>query len=576
MTFHSFKALKRPAALAVLICLLAGLLFACTGPGAPSGTAKPAATEPPTLEIPDISRPADSPEVEIPESYGLTDTMKAALKVRELRKYEALSDYVVLRDGGFFGFAGLRCFEFVYGDRRHVLNLIDGRYYAPARGLAEAFSWDYEASGDGFVFSRSGFEVAFPEGKDEVRFGDAVKPFRRPVRIGDQYYIDAENLAKLLDYSYAVVEEDGWSYVEMLPAEQLTEDRLERSVLMRFDEYDKLIYGLDEVDFDRTGVGLYPPTEPSERLVGVAYTTWFRSDSGWGEGKTWDMPLLGKYTSDNRDVIRQHGIWLRDAGVDCVFVDWSNDIGYDPATMRSQRADFRMIEEATETLFEVWSELPGAPKICIFTGPGHVQGTDGFDAFSSGRMAEKNRQIWDTFLANKKFSDMYFRYEGKPLLLCYAATPSFIQDNKSPFKDDRFTVRWITGYVGQQSNLFDKETLVSKMFWSWEERGAQTFTVQGGRPEAMTISAATRAQGNEGGPGYIPAAGRQNGETFRRQWARAKAVGVKLALIVSFNEWTVSEQHSLEISKDVEPSETLGTFYLDLMREEIRSFKGQR
>ena len=100
--------------------------------------------------------------------------------------------------------------------------------------------------------------------------------------------------------------------------------------------------------------------------------------------------------------------------------------------------------------------------------------------------------------------------------------------------------------------------------------------MQGGRPEAMTISAATRAQGNEGGPGYIPAAGRLNGETFKRQWARAKAVGVKLALIVSFNEWTVSEQHSLEISKDVEPSETLGTCSLDLMREEIRSFKGQR
>jgi len=64
-----------------------------------------------------------------------------------------------------------------------------------------------------------------------------------------------------------------------------------------------------------------------------------------------------------------------------------------------------------------------------------------------------------------------------------------------------------------------------------------------------------------------------NGETFKRQWARARAVGVRIVLVVSFNEWTVGEQPSLEISKDVEPSAALGTFYLDLLREEIRAFK---
>ena len=71
------------------------------------------------------------------------------------------------------------------------------------------------------------------------------------------------------------------------------------------------------------------------------------------DGGTWSYPLLKPYASDNRDVIYQHGKWLAEADVDFVFVDWSNNTGYDPETMRKKRADFRMIEEATDVLFEV-------------------------------------------------------------------------------------------------------------------------------------------------------------------------------------------------------------------------------
>ena len=191
-------------------------------------------------------------------------------------------------------------------------------------------------------------------------------------------------------------------------------------------------------------------------------------------------------------------------------------------------------------------------------------------------MDAKTQQIYDTYLANERFRNMYFEYEGKPLLLCYAATPAFFQDNVSPYEDDRFTVRWITGYVGQQSNLFDSDTLVSKMFWSWEERGAQTFTVLNGRPECMTVNASYRSQGSTpGSKSYIAPGLRDNGNTFRKAWARARLIGPKIVLVVSFNEWGLGEQISLENSKDIEPSKTYGSFYLDLMREEIKRFKGK-
>ena len=64
-----------------------------------------------------------------------------------------------------------------------------------------------------------------------------------------------------------------------------------------------------------------------------------------------------------------------------------------------------------------------------------------------------------------------------------------------------------------------------------------------------------------------------HGATLREQFARARAVGPRFAMVVSWNEWTTGEQPSIEVSKDLEPSLTLGDRYLKLLKEEIRRFK---
>ena len=169
---------------------------------------------------------------------------------------------------------------------------------------------------------------------------------------------------------------------------------------------------------------------------------------------------------------------------------------------------------------------------------------------------------------------MYFYYEGKPLLMCYGATPT--QYGSVPaWLDNRFTIRWVTGFVGQQGSLFDSETLRSMRYWSWEERGAQTYTVHNGVVEAVTCSAATRAQGEEGDEGYIPESRREDGATLKKQFQRAIDLGAKIVLLVSWNEWSKGEQPSEEESKDLEPSIVHGTFYYDLMKEQIKKFKGK-
>ena len=312
-----------------------------------------------------------------------------------------------------------------------------------------------------------------------------------------------------------------------------------------------------------------PPSPIANRLVGIAYTTW-HTTTPWAEA--WGTPTLGYYKSDDRKVIDQHARWLADAGVDFVWVDWSNNIEY-AHDANKPNPTFDMIEGATTTLFEEFAKLRtgGAktPAISIFAG---VTGAP--EAVSDGRLQKKVDQIYREYLANPKFAPLVQHYLGKPLLVVYVNTPSPFQQGVPAWHDDRFTVRWMTGYIAQQPNLLDGE--ISKFgYWSWEDRGAQTYTVHEGHPESMVVVASYREdKGNPAAnvPG-IPAAGRENGKVFLAQWARARRIGPAIVTVVSWNEWHRGEQPSAEISKDIEPSREHGDLYRQLMKEQIQLFK---
>lgn len=445
------------------------------------------------------------------------------------------------------------CFEFT------------GGYYLPASVLADAVGMEYSEDAIGILFTYGSNTVRYLFGEDKaVLFGEEVSS-NQPVRYKDEYFICADEFASFIGYS-VLKDVDGGIMVMYSPKSDASSSiQLYKE---RFALYDSVVFNYSDVACDQTGVGKYTQCPQEDRLVGVAYTTWRTANSSWGEGSTWDMPLLGPYVSNDRDVIRQHAIWLADAGVDFIVIDWSNNVGYDPETY--YREDFAMIEDATYAVFEVFATVENAPKICIMTGPGHI----GSGAFTDGNMDRKNNQIYNEFIAST-YNDMYFYYEGKPLLLCYAATPTIISGNTPPYTDSRFTERWVTGFVGQQSSLFSSKTYRSYLHWSWEERVKQTYTLHNNVAECMTVVASYRGQGTVGQSGYIAPGGRNNGQTFLTQWQRANDIGVKISLVVSFNEWTSGEQTSLEVSKDIEPCVTFGTFYLDILKEQIKKFKGQ-
>ena len=309
------------------------------------------------------------------------------------------------------------------------------------------------------------------------------------------------------------------------------------------------------------------PVPPSERLVGIAYTNWFRS-TPWHD--VWGTPELGEYTSLDRKIIRHHAQWLYEAGVDFVWLDWSNNVAYFPGE-GGEGSGQETIELSTQILFEEFLLLENRPRISIFLG---VTGAP--EAVADGRLQRKANQVWDTYAGHPQYGQLMQCYLEKPLLVVYVNTPSPWQNGVPDWNDPRFTVRWMTGYVTEQTNLRTPELVSKYGYWSWEDRGQQTYTVYNGQPESMVVVASWRAQAEPGQPGYIPAADRRMGQTFREQWARAREIGPKIVTVVSWNEWVRSEQPSPEVSKDIEPSKEFGHFYLDLMKEEIARFKAQK
>ncbi len=555
---------RRALTMALTGCLLAGALSACAGV---SGGGKAGPTAEPT---PEPEKIVDPGSVDLGVDAPIRTVLEEA-GIKVSRKYFKKGNVIAVLVNKHYGFWSLAKCEVDNADANFTAVKVGDRFYTTAFFMANALCMRLSQDENGAELKiEDKLTLYFPVGENKMFVNGAEYPSYPAQKSGANIFIDCGTVAAYLGYETSY---DADSGIYLIYPPEIEIDAAEQFALYkdRIELYETVVYNTADVECNTTGAGLYEPVPYEERQVGVAYTTWFRADTKWGEGKTWDVPLVGTYKSDDEAVIYQHGVWLANAGVDFVFVDWSNDVAYDPETMRNSRADFRMIEEATEKLFQIWATIPGAPKICIFTGPGHVQQQQ--DTIANGVMQKKNDQIYDTFIANEEYNKMYYYYEGKPLLICYGATPSFAR-SADEFPDDRFTVRWMTGYVGQQGILRDSETLVSTFHWSWEERGAQTFTVKDGRPEAMTVVASWRRQSKPGAAGYIPEGLRNNGDTFKMQWARADLIGPKFALIVSFNEWHLGEQVSFENSKDIEPSSKLGSLYLDILREQIRKFKG--
>jgi hypothetical protein len=161
---------------------------------------------------------------------------------------------------------------------------------------------------------------------------------------------------------------------------------------------------------------------PGESPIPVLayYYIWF-DEASWSRAKT-DTPLLGRYSSDDREVMRQHITWARDAGIDGFVVSWKSTLVLDrrleqlievaneesfKLAIIYQGLDFDRnplpIERIAADLDHFIDEYAGEPAFDLFGGPMVIwSGTWEFSADEIRRVAEPRGQAsceWTSELA---------------------------------------------------------------------------------------------------------------------------------------------------------------------------------
>lgn len=296
----------------------------------------------------------------------------------------------------------------------------------------------------------------------------------------------------------------------------------------------------------------------------------------------WARPYFGYYRITDEWILRKHAQLLTDAGVDFVFLDTTNYNG--------------LYEKEYTKLLDVWSELRAqginTPQVCFHNGG---------EAKTMRDHLVKQMEAYN----NEKYADLWFKWEGKPLILGCS-------DGLNDEQKEYFTVRdswafndsvgdgvgnwpWIAEYpqkIGKNLNGEKEQIVVSAGFHSNSSIGRSYSNLD------QNVSGISDF-------GYgIDMSG--EGVTFEEQWQRVFDVDPNVVMITGWNEFTFgrwendgfgqnisSSYHvtkndpvyknlyvdafSAEYSRDIEPiSQLFGDNYYYQMVINIRKFKGVR
>ena len=115
----------------------------------------------------------------------------------------------------------------------------------------------------------------------------------------------------------------------------------------------------------------------------------------------WGEPLFGYYLSTDEWVLRRHVEMFIQAGVDVLYFDTTNGYHY---------------REVTDKLFAILQEYHDrgftAPKFCYYMAPAR-----------RGCGTSNVLDVWLNYYKDRKFSDLYFMWDGKPLIVTHPDRP---------------------------------------------------------------------------------------------------------------------------------------------------------
>ncbi|HEX5483780.1 MAG TPA: hypothetical protein VFZ08_14245, partial [Terriglobia bacterium] len=271
-------------------------------------------------------------------------------------------------------------------------------------------------------------------------------------------------------------------------------------------------------------------------LIGMQYEPWFTTKNA-----TWDtaeaVPILGKYSSYDVNVLKKHDQWFEYLGVNWVLIDWSNMLWANPPWEKHQGGT-RQLEETTELLFETYSQLQkegrNPPKIVFLLG------LENGPPVKNG--VERLGKIFDWidahFLSNSQYKNLWLYYQGKPLItILYnpADTCQKLQGvlKKHPLQEPKWTIRWMASQL--QINHAEKCGM-----WSWMDGSIrQLVTYRDGNPEETVVTPSCFSSGGWLAP---TAVGRDHGAPYIESWKVAFQARPKFIQIHQWNEFAGQEK----------------------------------
>ena len=331
-----------------------------------------------------------------------------------------------------------------------------------------------------------------------------------------------------------------------------------------------------------------PLKSDKERTVGIFYITWHtqglhtgkpygadvsrvlaqdanasrdNDNPAWGGYNSfhWGEPECGYFLSQDEYVIRKDMSMLADAGVDMIIFDVTNAVLY-----------WDEWEVTLRTMSQMKKEGNKVPKFCFW-------------AFN-GNVITVVHQLYDKFYRNPRYKDLWFYWDGKPLLL-YNATPSIDanvgggEKNFADYSDEVkefFTLRnmwwgyyeWAgKRYVGTEGNwsfgLELNDERVAKMkpeerAATWKGRYEQisvtpaqhpittvgkSWTIKDGQPDMdmqdMPIKAKVPYMDNKEVLDPV-----RYGIYFQERWDEALQVDPDFVYLNDWNEWTAGKYRS--------------------------------
>jgi phospholipase C len=277
---------------------------------------------------------------------------------------------------------------------------------------------------------------------------------------------------------------------------------------------------------------------PADPLFAYYYI-WFNADS-WNRAKI-DYPLLGRYSSDERDVMRRHVHWAKQAGIDGFIVSWKST----PVLNRRLKRLAEVSEAARFKLLVIYQGLDFERK-----------------PLAASRVSRDLGVFWSRFAKGEAF-DVF----PKPVVI-WSGTPKFTREQVASATrpwNDRLLVLASERNVDGYRRVAD---LVAGNAYYWGSVNPATYPRY---PEKLAemgkaiherggLWIAPAAPGFDarlvGGTSVVP---RRDGATLRTQLDAATASAPDAVGLISWNEFSENTH--------IEPSRAHGSRYLEVVAD---------